>query len=142
MLWSDFERSVSAWDPWREIERIEQRFSELPFSGNQLPEVNIFTSGNGALLRTEIPGIDPASIDVSVEGKTLTVSGSRSTDVAGEEGTFHRRERWQGRFTRTVEVPFLIDPDKVNANFNRGVLEITLPRAAADLPKKITVKTA
>ncbi len=143
MLWSDFRRAGNAWDPWQELERMNRRFSDLAssLSGGEFPLVNIWTNGNDAVLTAEIPGIEPSAVDISVVGKTLTLSGSRSAGEAGEGESHHRRERWQGRFTRSVELPFLIESNKVEARFSKGVLQITLPRAEADKPKKIPVKS-
>jgi len=70
-----------------------------------------------------------------------TLRGSRQPEEVGEGVTFHRRERRFGSFTRTFRLPFDVDADKVEARFQNGVLSITLPRAEADKPKKIAVKT-
>ncbi len=122
---------------------MNRRFSDVAsaFSGSEFPVVNIWTNGNGAIVTTEIPDIDPASVDLSVVGKALTFSGSRKSDEAAEGESYHRRERWDGRFSRTVELPFLIDSNKVEARFSKGVLQISLPRAEEDKPKKIAVKS-
>jgi len=143
MLWTDFGREGRSRDPWRELERLNGRFSDIAsaFSGGEFPVVNIWTNGSEAIVTTEIPGIDPASVDISVVGKMLTLSGSRKADEDGEGESYHRRERWSGRFSRTVELPFLIESNKVEARFSRGVLQISLPRAEADKPKKIPVKS-
>ncbi len=143
MLWTDIGRDNRFWDPWRELERLNRRFTEMAsaISGGEFPVINIWTNGSGAILTTEVPGIDPASVDISVVGKTLTLGGSRKAEENGEGESYHRRERWSGRFSRTVELPFLIESNKVEARFSRGVLQISLPRAEADKPKKIPVKS-
>lgn len=143
MLWSDFERASRAWDPWREFEHVQQSVSDIAssLSENEFPVVNIWAKGDGAIVTSEIPGIDPASVEISVVGRTLTLAGSRAATEAGEGESYHRRERWQGRFTRTIELPFQIESNKVEARFDRGELHIDLPRAEADKPKKIPVKS-
>ncbi|MBS1232921.1 MAG: heat shock protein Hsp20 family protein, partial [Nitrospirae bacterium] len=105
------------------------------------PAVNVWVSNDEAVLTTEIPGVDPKSIDISVAGKTLTIRGSRNPEELKEGDTYHRRERWSGQFTKTVDMPFLIETGKVNAKFSRGILHITAPRAEAEKPKKIAVKS-
>jgi HSP20 family protein len=75
-------------------------------------------------------------------GDALTLSGQRLPEDATEGGTFHRRERRYGRFARAVKVPFPVEPDAVQAVFDRGVLSITLPRLEADKPRKIKVRAA
>jgi HSP20 family protein len=98
-------------------------------------------NGDQAVVVTEIPGIEPSSVDISVVGKTLTLRGSRQPAELKEDESFHRSERWSGRFSRTVDLPFAIDANRVEAKFTKGVLSITLPRAEADKPRKIAVKT-
>ena len=73
-------------------------------------------------------------------GETLTISGSRQAPADGENIRYHRQERGYGSFTRTIQLPFPIDVDKVEANYEKGVLKIWLPRAESDKPRKITVK--
>ena len=88
-----------------------------------------------------MPGFDPDQINISVTGDTLTVSGNRTPEDVGEGARYHRRERGCGRFTRSFQLPFQVDGVAVEAAFENGVLRIELPRAEADKPKKITVKT-
>ena len=143
MLWSDLERIGRFWDPWNEFERMQRTVSRWvsPPSAD-FPPVNVWVSGDEAVLTTEIPGVDPKSIDISVAGKTLTIRGSRNPEEPREADAYHRRERWSGQFTKTVDMPFLIEANKVEAKFTRGILHITAPRAEAEKPKKIAVKSA
>jgi HSP20 family protein len=105
------------------------------------PAVNVWTNEDGAVISAELPGLTPEDIDISVVGKTLTLSGERKAEELGEGDRYHRRERGQGKFTRTVELPFTVEAEKVEALFDKGVLQISLPRAEADKPRKILVKT-
>jgi len=148
MLWTEglgtFARGV---DPWAQMQRIENEMNRVLSryaspSTSEFPAVNIWVDGDIAMVTTEIPGIDPERIDISVVGKTLVIRGSREPEAIGEGEAYHRRERWYGQFAKSVEMPFQISPEKVEAKFSKGVLTITLPRAEADKPKKITVKSA
>jgi HSP20 family protein len=142
MLWSDLERFGSMFDPWREFDRVERTLSRVvPRSSVEFPAVNLWVAENSAFLTTEIPGVDPQAIDISVVGKTLTLRGSRQPEEIREGASYHRRERWYGQFTKTVDLPFNVQADKVNARFSKGILSIELPRADAEKPKKITVKS-
>ena len=121
---------------------MNRRFSDFaaPFArATEFPAVNLWSDGNEAVVTAELPGIDPGAVDISVVGRTLTIKGGRKPDVTGDEGSYHRQERWSGSFTRTLELPFQIDPNKFEARFSKGVLEIKLPRAEADKPRKITI---
>ncbi|MDT8271740.1 MAG: Hsp20/alpha crystallin family protein [Desulfomonilia bacterium] len=92
------------------------------------------------IITSEIPGIDPADLDLSVTGDTLTIKGIRKPLVLGEGETWHRRERGYGNFFRTVQLPYTVDGNKIDAQYTQGVLRIVLPRAEADKPRKISVK--
>ena len=142
MLWSDLERLGRFWDPWNEFERMQRALSRwVSPPSAEFPAVNVWVSGDAAVVTTETPGVDPKSIDISVAGKTLTIRGSRNPEDLREGDSYHRRERWSGQFTKTVEMPFPIETNKVEAKFSRGVLHITAPRAETEKPKKIAVKS-
>lgn len=137
--------------PWRDLERMQremnQAFSEAfatsrPAYAPNYPAINVWTNENGAVVTAELPGVNPEDIDISIVGQTLTISGVREPEDMGEDVKLHRQERGFGKFSRSFELPFLIDDAKVEAMFEKGVLHISLPRAEADKPKKIAVKTA
>jgi HSP20 family protein len=135
--------------PWREMERLRREMNRL-LSGQAsgvavapgYPAMNIWTNEDGAVVTAELPGSDPKDIDISVNNDTLTVTGCRQPQELPESSTYHRRERGCGRFSRSFQLPFQVEAGKVSAAFERGVLQITLPRAEADKPRKIAVKTA
>ncbi len=148
MLWTDglgmFGRGF---DPWSEFQRIENEMNRVLSryvspSTSDFPAVNIWSDGEETLVTTEIPGIDSDAIDISVIGKTLMIKGNREPEKPEDGCSYHRRERWYGQFTKTIELPFNIEADKVAANFSNGILSIRLPRADAEKPKKITIKSA
>jgi len=142
MLWSDLERLGRFWGPWNEFDRMQRAVSRWASPPSvDFPAVNVWVSGDEAVVTTEIPGVDPKSIDISVVGKILTIRGARNPEELMEGESYHRRERWLGRFTKTVEMPFLIEASKVEANFGKGILQIKTPRAEAEKPRKITVKS-
>jgi HSP20 family protein len=104
------------------------------------PAMNVWTNEDGAVVTAELPGCNSENIDISVQNETLTVRGSRQPDEVQEGQIYHRRERGCGRFTRSFQLPFQVQADQVEATFSKGVLSISLPRAEADKPKKITIK--
>jgi HSP20 family protein len=111
-----------------------------PFARRVFPAVNIWTARDDAVVTVELPGVDPASLDLSVVGDTLTISGSRDAEELAEGHTYVRQERPVGTFSRTVQLPYRVDPDQVDATYAKGILRIKLPRLEADKPKQITVK--
>ena len=104
--------------------------------------MNVWTDENNAVVTAELPGVSPEDIDISVENDTLTVRGSRKPEEHEEGTTFHRRELRFGNFCRSFRLPFDVESEQVEAKFKNGVLNISLPRAEADKPKKIAVKAA
>jgi len=130
---------------WREMERLRREmnrlFANAPAGAQMYPAMNIWTNEDGAIVTAELPGFDSADIDITVEGNVLQLSGNRQPYELQEGEAYHRRERGQGRFNRAFQLPFDVEPGEVEAVFDKGVLQINLPRAEADKPKKITVKT-
>jgi len=106
------------------------------------PAMNVWTSENSAVVTAELPGVQANQIDISVEDDMLTLRGERRRDEADDKNvTYHRRERRFGSFVRTLRLPFRVEAGGVDATFRDGVLRIELPRAEADKPRKIAVKT-
>jgi HSP20 family protein len=138
-------------NPWQEIERMQREMDRL-FNGfynrprfqsaPTFPAINVWTNQESAVITAELPGVNPEDIDISVVGETLTLTGARQPEELKEGEKYHRRERGYGKFTRTFQLPFLVEADKVEAVFNKGILHLSLPRAEADKPRKIAVKTA
>jgi HSP20 family protein len=124
----------------REMDRLMDRTSWGLETPSCYPAMNAWANEDGVIITAELPGFKPQEIEISVASDTLTVSGNREPEDVGEGVTYHRRERGCGGFTRAFQLPFLVQGDEVEAEFEKGVLRITLPRAEADKPKKIAVK--
>jgi HSP20 family protein len=128
----------------REMNRV---FSGMqPSSGTRVspgyPSMNVWANEEGLVVTAELPGIDSETLDISVVNNTLTLKGNRAPENLGEGEVYHRREREYGNFTRAFQLPFDIEANAVEAVYDKGVLQITLPCAEADKPKKITVRVA
>jgi len=142
MFWTGLGRMGNS---WREVQRLQDEFNRL-FSdyrsgSREYPALNVWSGKDGAVVTAELPGLDSKAIQISVTGGTLTLQGKH--DVTAEKNDeWQRRERPSGSFTRTVDLAFKIDSEKVEAHFRNGVLAIHLPRAEEDKPRKIAVKTA
>lgn len=146
-----FRRPFARRTGWRELEELQREMnrlfaSTLPRYNVQgtpaFPAMNVWTNPDGAVVTAELPGIDPDAIDIAVVGETLTISGERAPDSLDDNARYHRRERGHGKFTRSFQLPFTVEPDSVQARFDNGVLSIQLPRAAAEKPRKIAVSVA
>ncbi len=107
---------------------------------SEFPTINLWADDDGAILTSELPGVDMADLELTVSGKQITIKGCRSTpDLEVSNAQLVRQERVQGNFERAVQLPFNIEAGKVSAKLQNGVLEVSLPRAENDKPRKINV---
>lgn len=125
-------------DPWRALDRALQGVQPEP--SGRWPAVNAWTGPHGTIVTAALPGVDPATLDVQVQGETLTFRGERAQPEGGAEAVFHRRERPYGAFSRSVALPYPVDATKVQARLVNGLLRIELPRLEADRPRRIQVQ--
>ena len=105
-----------------------------------LPRVDVFDRGEHLVIRAEMPGMTADDVDITIEDRTLTISGSRSFEEETDEGTVHRREIHTGRFERTLVLPEGMNPEDIKANMVNGILEVSVPRRPEVLPRKVKVE--
>lgn len=145
--------AMSRWDPFRDLMSIQSELNRLfgrtyageggstsGVAGAWVPPLDIYETADRFVVNVELPGIEPDSVDVSVEDSVLTIRGERSFYSDVEEDSFHRVERRYGQFGRSITLPQTADADRVEASFDRGVLTITVPKVEQAKPKKIQVK--
>jgi len=124
----------------RDMDRMFRRMSAPGFRvAAGFPAINTWVDGDKILMTAELPGIERGDIELSVDGDMLTISGERKALELPEGARYHRQERGCGKFTRVTQLPYQIDPKKVEARMHDGILEIKLERAEADKPRKIKV---
>jgi HSP20 family protein len=146
MVWTNLRRLGWDWDPLSEMRHLRNHLNEL-FQGASLrgaaefPAVNIWSNNDQMILTAELPGVETEDIDISVQDDTLTLRGSRRPDELKEGETYHRQERGSGNFVRTLQLPYEVDVQKVQARLEKGILRIELSRSEQQKPKKIEVKT-
>ena len=104
------------------------------------PLVNLYDDGEAFTVEALAPGVDPAGLDVTVAGSTLTIAGEKPGPAGVPPERVHRSERAAGRFVRTVELPTEVDPDGVRARYRNGLLLVTVPRAASARPRRVAVQ--
>ena len=104
------------------------------------PQVNIWTNDDGAVITTEVPGIDPNKIDLEIAGNQITFSVELPERAAGENIYYIRNELQTGKFTRELRLPFNIDANKTSAEYKKGVLKIAVAKAEESKPKKLDIK--
>jgi HSP20 family protein len=147
--------NITRWDPFNELTSLQDRFNQMlnqqffrgfgPSTEQSLtaakfiPPVNIFEDEQTINIEAEVPGIQEKDLDISLENNVLTISGERKLENEEKKENFHRIERSYGRFTRSFTLPPTVDAENVNAEFNNGVLKITLNKREEAKPKQIKI---
>ena len=146
---------LTGWESVRELSAMQDRLNRINrlFRESYSPEgpekaltttslappVDIYEDEHNVVLKIEVPGIDEKDIDVRIQSNTLTVQGERKIEKEEKEENYRRVERQYGSFTRTFILPQTVDTESVSANYEKGVLKITLPKKAEAKPKQIKV---
>ena len=143
-LFSSFDTGL--FDQLRRLEgEVDRAFGRSPWLGGiraarpgSFPPVNVGSTPERVDLYLFAPGLDPKSLDISIQQNLLAVSGSRKVEL-DEDAEYYRRERFDGDFRRVITLPDDVDPDKVEAKYRNGVLQVTVQRREANRPRQITV---
>ena len=104
------------------------------------PAVDVSETDDAVLIHTEIPGIDPKDLDISVCGDVLTIRGAKKEEEEKKGRNYHRVERRYGSFARSLTLPSAVDADKVEAKAKNGVLEIRLPKREEAKARRVEIK--
>ena len=128
---------------FRAIDDMFQQVLAGPVSSRPwIPAVDIVENPNELVVTADLPGIKKENVDVQIEDGTLTLTGSRNFEHEDRKEGFHRLERSYGSFRRAFTLPDSVDPEKVAAAFEDGVLTITLPKKEIAKPRSIKVEVA
>jgi HSP20 family protein len=140
-------------DPFSELRAVQNDFSralnsvfprmfsgEEVLGGNWAPKVDIYEDENSIVLEADLPGIKPEEFKLSIENFKLTLSGERKFEEEDRGENYHRVERSYGTFTRTFTLPSTVNVDEVHADFNNGVLRVTLPKREEVKAREIKVE--
>ena len=144
--------NITRWEPVRDFlslrDAMDQLFDEMisqPGSmaaGNRLmPAIDLYQTDEAVVLKASLPGINPDDLKISVTGDVLTIQGEQAAEREDKQATYHIRERKWGSFSRSLSLPVPVKSDKANAEYENGILTLTLPKAEEVRPKTITVKT-
>ncbi|WP_210479421.1 Hsp20/alpha crystallin family protein [Naasia sp. SYSU D00948] len=126
-------------DPFQELDRLTGALYRRAASGMAMP-VDLYREGDHFVLNADLPGVDPGSVDVSVDGQTLTLRAQRT--VRGLEGVeWLTRERPDASFVRQFTLGDGIDADSISAHYTNGVLSVVIPVAEQAKPRKIQIAT-
>jgi HSP20 family protein len=127
----------------RDLERyFEKPRFDLGLSGRGVfPPVNVFVRDGDVIVRAEVAGVKLDDIRIEAERGRLTLSGERKPP-AEADGSYHRRERQYGTFSRSIRLPEDVDVEKTEAKYSNGVLALRVPRAEAAKPRRIEIRGA
>jgi HSP20 family protein len=126
-------------------EAIDRLFDDafvMPGDGGMgmiTPKVDVVENDDNVVVKAEMPGMKPEEVDVRIEGNLLTLHGEHQEEKEEKEGQYHVRELRQASFHRVIPLPTDVDPDKAKAEFENGVLTLTLPKHENAKPKRINI---
>jgi HSP20 family protein len=143
--------AIVRWDPAREIDSLQTDMNRL-FDGffgrgaarnaaerRWIPAMDLVETNDHLVLRADLPGLEREDIDLEVKDNVLTIAGERRAEHKENGEGFHRVERSFGRFSRSLDLPAGIDADSVEAGFERGVLEVRIPKPEERKPTRIEI---
>ena len=143
--------TLSRWDPFRELSRVQEQVNRF-FEDNYLcrtggesslttwaPEVDIHETPDALVLEADLPGVNEKDLDIRVENNMLTIRGERKFEKKVSEENYLRVERAYGTFTRSFSLPHTVNTEQIQANYEKGVLTVRLPKREEAKPKQIKV---
>jgi len=147
---------MATWDVFKELDNLRREIDEAfrgagysrpfgptflsPVMTHRFPRVNFSEDDGHVYIEALVPGVDPKDVDLSVLRNTVTISGERKPFVEKEGQIVHRSELGTGKFSRTLELPVDIDPNRISALCKDGIMQVTLAKAEHAKPKKIEIK--
>lgn len=145
---------LAKYDPFREVRSLQDEVNRLFTSalptrggedmttGNWFPKVDIWENNDHLVLEAELPGMKAEDFELSFENNTLTLKGERKFEKKTEDGNYHRVERAYGSFTRSFTLPPTVTAEGAKADFDNGVLHLTLPKREETKARKIEITGA
>lgn len=127
---------MTRFDPFREMDRFFSDALRVP-AGSPMP-MDLYRSGDSFVARIDLPGVDPSSVDVDIEERTLTIRAERRDDV-GDDVRWLSHERPTGTFARQLTLGYGVALDRIHADYSDGVLTLTIPVAEEAKPRKVAV---
>ena len=138
------------WDPVRELDSLQgdmNRLFDRFFEGRTangtarrwIPAMDLVETEDHLVLRGDLPGMTEDDVDIEIKDNVLTVSGERRAEHEDKGEGYHRVERAFGGFSRSLSLPHGIDPEKVEAHFENGVLEVRIPKPAEAKPTRVQI---
>lgn len=146
--------AIVRWDPFKDLESLQSRMNRV-FSdallrargteeglleGAWRPAVDIFEDEANFVVKAEVPEVDPQAIDIRVEENILTIKGERKVEREEKKENYHLMERSYGTFQRSFTLPASIEREKIKANYDKGILTVTLPKKEEKKPRQVKIE--
>ena len=144
--------AIIRWDPFRDMVTLREKMNRLfedyyparteekdIVAGSWAPSVDIYETENELVLTAELPGIKEDDIEIKLEDNTLTLKGNRNFEKETKEENYHRIERSYGSFFRSFTLPAYIDQEKIEAEHEKGILKISMPKKQEAKSRKVRV---
>lgn len=144
--------TIVRWEPFRELSSLQTEMNRLfnaafesPSGGGNggtrrwTPAMDLLETEDEFVLRADLPGLSESDVNIELEDNVLTLSGERKTEHEDKREGFYRMERAYGGFSRSLTLPKGIDPEAVTAAFDRGVLEVRVPKPEQRKPRRISI---
>jgi len=142
--------NLSRWQPVHEMmtlrEAMDRLFDEAftrPITseaGMEMPAVDLYQTDNEVVVKASLPGMNPDDINISVTADVLTLKGDYKQEDEIKDAQYHIREHRHGIFERSIMLPASVQPDKAKAEFDKGILSITLPKTETIKAKTVNIK--
>lgn len=130
---------MATYDPFRDLDRLASSLFDTRRGPRRMP-MDLYRDGDHYVLTADLPGIDPGSVDIDVDGQLLTIRAERTLH-SGEDVKWITREREAASFLRQLNLGQGIDTDSISASYNNGVLSVTIPVSEKAKPRKVEVTT-
>jgi HSP20 family protein len=145
--------AVIRWEPARELHTLQQEMNRLfgsafdaqatgangSSAARWIPAMDLVEEEDHFVLRADLPGVEEDAVNVELEDDVLTISGERKSEHESRKDGYYRIERASGTFSRSLTLPDGIDPESIKASFNRGVLEVTVPKPEQRKPRRVAI---
>lgn len=141
--------TVSFRNAFEQLDRMRRQFDQLfgddygashgLLGAGVFPQINMTEDADRFYIRAELPGVKTDDLEMQATGKSLSIAGERKIEAENEGVRYHRREREAGKFSRVIAMPTEIDPDRIEAKMQDGILTIRVPKAEAVKPRQITI---
>jgi HSP20 family protein len=129
-------------ESYRGTNRGANDADEWALGGSWAPAVDIYEQDGNIVMKAELPGVDPKSVDIRLENNTLTLQGERKLDKEVKQDSYHRVERSYGAFSRSFTLPSVVDQGSIKAEYKDGVLKLTLPKREEAKPRQIQINVS